>query len=262
MATVAASPIRSVRERNRYELTRTIVAEARRQLATQGAAGLSLRSVSRELGMASSAIYRYVASRDELLTLLIVDAYDALGAAVERAVARVASRGPEERFRAFATALRRWALAHPHEYALLYGSPVPGYRGTDQTTRAAARTTTVLAGLLRDATSSAAAATAPGTGTATGTVTAAAGSAAGSADPEPPRILWPELARLLATPVFAEADGTPATIPRPVLVRGLMAWVELFGLISFELFGQFAHAIERPEQLYLHAVDVMIADLF
>lgn len=84
----------------------------------------------------------------------------------------------------------------------------------------------------------------------------------GSADPEPPRVLWPELTRLLATPVFAQADGTPATIPRPVLIRGLMAWVELFGLVSFELFGQFANAIERPDQLYLHAVNVMIADLF
>lgn len=241
MATAAASPISSVRERNRRELTQAIVSEARRQLATEGAAGLSLRSVSRELGMASSAIYRYVASRDELLTLLIVDAYDAMATAVERAVARVASRGPDERFRTFALALRRWSLAHPHEYALIYGSPVPGYRGTAETTRAAARLTTVLAGLLREGANPVSPAT---------------------SDPEPPRVLWPDMARLLATPVFAGADGRPATLPRPVLMRGLMVWVELFGLISFELFGQFTDTIERTDQLYLHAVNLMIGDLF
>ena len=75
--------------RVREELTLQIIATARRHLATEGAAGLSLRAVARELGMASSAVYRYVASRDELLTLLIVDAYDALGEAVERAEAKV-----------------------------------------------------------------------------------------------------------------------------------------------------------------------------
>ena len=84
------------RARVRAELTREIVEAARRQLATDGAAGLSLRAVARELGMASSAVYRYFASRDELLTALIVDAYDAIGAAAEEAEAAVprAPHGP------------------------------------------------------------------------------------------------------------------------------------------------------------------------
>ena len=71
--------IKGVRERARAEITAEITAEARRQLAVDGATGLSLRAVARELGMVSSGIYRYVASRDELLTLLIIEAYDALG---------------------------------------------------------------------------------------------------------------------------------------------------------------------------------------
>ena len=239
-ATGAESPTQSVRERNRRDPTRVIVAEARRQSAADGAAGLSLRSVARELAVASSAIHRYVAGRDERRTLLIVDAYHASGSAVERSAARAASRGPDERFRAFAIALRRWAPAHRHEYALIYGSPAAGGRGTAEKTRAAARSTTVLAGLVRDA----------------------ANPAATVADSEPPRVLWSELTRLLATPVFAGADGKPAPIPRPVLVRGLLAWTELLGLISIELFGQFAIALERTEQLYLHAVNVIVADLF
>ena len=74
----------TVRDRVRAELTAEITAVARRQLAEVGAAGLSLRAVAREVGMASSAVYRYFASRDELLTRLITDGYDALGAAAAR----------------------------------------------------------------------------------------------------------------------------------------------------------------------------------
>ena len=82
------------RARVRAALTREIVDAARRHLAVDGAAGLSLRAVARELGMASSAVYRYFPSRDDLLTALIVDAYDALGAAAEEAEAAGAAGGP------------------------------------------------------------------------------------------------------------------------------------------------------------------------
>ncbi|NUK23070.1 helix-turn-helix domain-containing protein, partial [Streptomyces lunaelactis] len=79
--------IRGARERARIEVTAAIKDEARKQLAAEGAAKLSLRAVARELGMVSSALYRYFPSRDELLTALIVDAYDAVGAAAETALA-------------------------------------------------------------------------------------------------------------------------------------------------------------------------------
>jgi AcrR family transcriptional regulator len=70
---------RTIRERARAELTREIKEAARRQLAAEGAQRLSVRAVERELGMVSSALYRYFPSRDDLLTALIVDAYDAPG---------------------------------------------------------------------------------------------------------------------------------------------------------------------------------------
>src|SRR5580704_8392673 len=82
-----ASRAATVRERARAELSREIKEEARRQLAASGADGLSLRAVAKELGMVSSALYRYYPSRDDLLTMLIIDAYDALGAAAEGAIA-------------------------------------------------------------------------------------------------------------------------------------------------------------------------------
>jgi AcrR family transcriptional regulator len=118
---------RTARERVRAELIREITEIARRQLATEGAAGLSLRAVAREMGMVSSAIYRYFPSRDDLLTALIIDGYNAVGTAVEKADAAWPAEDYAGRWLAACRAVREWALAHPHEYALVYGSPVPAY---------------------------------------------------------------------------------------------------------------------------------------
>ena len=116
------------RAQARAAMTADIKRIARSHLAEHGADGLSLRAVARDLGVVSSAVYRYVASRDELLTLLIIDAYDAVGEAAERAAADDGA-GAEARWVRTCCALRSWAVAHPHDYALVYGSParVRGY---------------------------------------------------------------------------------------------------------------------------------------
>src|SRR5689334_9606890 len=105
-----------VRARVRAELTREIAEVARQHLASDGAAALSLRAVARELGMASSAVYRYFPSRDDLLTALIVDAYNALGDAAEQADAERPRSDLLGRWQAACAAVRTWAIAHPHEY--------------------------------------------------------------------------------------------------------------------------------------------------
>src|ERR1700757_4132856 len=128
----------TARERARAELTREIKEEARRQLAAAGADALSLRAVARELGMVSSALYRYYPGRDELLTALIIDAYDALGEVAERAISSAGGSG-RARWIAACRAVRDWARSNPHEYALIYGSPVPGYRAPEATIGPAAR---------------------------------------------------------------------------------------------------------------------------
>ncbi|GAB3890218.1 hypothetical protein GCM10027612_34050 [Microbispora bryophytorum subsp. camponoti] len=142
---------RTARERVRAELIREITDIARRQLATEGAVGLSLRAVAREMGMVSSAIYRYFPSRDDLLTALIIDGYNALGEAVERADAACARDDFAGRWLAVCRAVRTWALAHPHEYALLYGSPVPGYAAPQDTVAAAVRDTAVYGRIVAEA---------------------------------------------------------------------------------------------------------------
>ena len=113
---------------------RDIVRIGRAHLATDGAAALSLRAVARDLGVVSSAVYRYVASRDELLTLLVVDGYDELGDAVDAALAQVDRADHAGRMVAIGRAVRAWALAEPATYALLFGSPVPGYEAPAERT--------------------------------------------------------------------------------------------------------------------------------
>ena len=145
------SVLRAARERTRAEITRQILDAARRHLATEGASGLSLRAIARELGASSSAVYRYVASRDELLTRLIVAAYDALGAAAEAQEAAVARADLAGRWSAVCGAVRGWALANPNEYALIYGTPVPGYTAPPATIAPAARVSNALLGILAEA---------------------------------------------------------------------------------------------------------------
>lgn len=214
----------SARARARIEVTAAIKDEARRQLAAEGAAKLSLRAVARELGMVSSAIYRYFPSRDDLLTALIIDAYDSVGEAAEAAHSAAAEAGPVRLWTAVCEAIREWALAHPHEYALIYGSPVPGYKAPETTIPAAARVGFVLIGIVRDAR-----------------------MGPGLVLPPLPADLEAEAERM--TGDFA-SDLPPAAAPALVA-----AWAQLFGLIGFELFGQFHGVVEEREAFFRNAAE-------
>jgi AcrR family transcriptional regulator len=222
MLSMANAPM-TARARARAELVEEIKAAGRRQLAEVGASELSLRAVARELGMVSSAVYRYFASRDELLTALLVDAYDALGAAAEEAAADRRG-GFEARWLRVATAIRAWAVEHPHEYALLYGSPVPGYQAPGATIPAAARPPVAALGVVADA------------------------MAAGEIDPRPTA----SVSRALRADLERLRVGVPGDLPDEVLVRSLYAWTQVFGGISFELFGHLNNVVEAPADLFTH----------
>lgn len=210
------------RARARVEVTAAIKDEARRQLAAEGAAKLSLRAVARELGMVSSALYRYFPSRDDLLTALIIDAYDSLGAAAEAAHAEVASAEHVRRWTVACEAVRSWALAHPHEYALIYGSPVPGYSAPESTVEAAARVGRLLIGIVRDA-----------------------HQGRGVAARPLPGALRSEAERMAA-------DLAP-DLPPAVIAPMVAAWAQLFGLVGFEVFGQFQRVIEDRSEFFSYA---------
>ncbi|MFH9138005.1 TetR/AcrR family transcriptional regulator [Streptomyces sp. NPDC017524] len=217
------STIRGARERARIEVTAAIKDEARKQLAEEGAAKLSLRAVARELGMVSSALYRYFPSRDDLLTALIVDAFDAIGAVAERAAEeRAGAAPPAERWIAVACAVREWGLAHPHEYALIHGSPVPGYTAPMDTVGPASRVGLVLIDIVR--------------------------TASRAED-----LAVPSLAPELRSDAERMAAEFAPDVPPAAVAALIAAWAQLFGLISFELFGQFNRVVEAREPLFRQA---------
>jgi AcrR family transcriptional regulator len=251
--TVTQSASRTARDRARAELTREIKDEARRQLAAHGAQGLSLRAVARELGMVSSALYRYFPSRDDLLTALIIDAYDALGEAAEAASAAPPAADIRGRWRAACHAIRNWARAHPHEYALIYGSPVPGYRAPQATIGSAIRVVHVLGGLLADAR--------PDGRDAGGPVLPPSPAPAHLPPAHPPPARGP-LPRELAEQAAIVADAIAPGVPGIVITRGLIAWTQLFGMISFELFGQLVGSIDPADAFFGYAVEQMADFMF
>ncbi|MEU7034573.1 TetR/AcrR family transcriptional regulator [Streptomyces sp. NPDC046237] len=216
--------VQGARARARIEITAAIKDEARKQLAAEGAAKLSLRAVAREVGMVSSALYRYFPSRDDLLTALIVDAYDAVGAAAEQALTAAGPRGTDHlaRWTTVCRAVRTWALSHPHEYALIYGSPVPGYSAPQDTVGPASRVALVLIGIVRDAYTT-----------------------DGIAPPPVPEGLRPEAERMAA-------DFAP-DLPPALAVAMVAVWSQLFGLVSFEVFGQFNRVVEDREAFFTSA---------
>lgn len=217
----------TARARARAGMIEDIKAAAKQRLATEGP-NLSLRAVARDIGVVSSAVYRYFASRDELLTALIIDGYDDLGDAVESAEAAVPRRELAARWTVSGRAVRSWALEHPHEYALLYGSPVPGYAAPQDTVGPASRPVVVLASILRDH------------------------ARRGSAHPTDrlPRTVRADLERVTALPGFED-------IPPAVLARGMTAWAQVFGSLSFELFGRLTGAITDYEAYFEHQLKTM-----
>jgi len=203
------------RQRAHQQTMADILRIAHQQLATEGSAGLSLRAIARELGLVSSAIYRYVPSRDELLTLLIEESYTAFGDAVEAAEGRCRRDDLGRRWLTIGRAVRRWAVANPAEWALLYGSPVPGYHAPpERTTAAGSRVPLLLLGLLADAQLE-----------------------PSQDDPPMTAALHRELERL--------APSLPGELKPEILARGLLAFSSLCGLVSLELFGQFTNTVTQ-----------------
>jgi AcrR family transcriptional regulator len=224
------------RARRRAEVTEAILHTAREHLSTHGAAALSLRAVARDLGMVSSAVYRYVADRDALLTLLLVEAYTEVADAVDSAVADAADRPWDARVLAAARVFRAWAVADPARYALLYGSPVPGYAAPPEATlEPGTRVLRTLVALVAE------------------------GVAAGEVSDTPrgeaaPAALLPDLGRV----------GTDLGLPDhpDVLLRTLRLWAELVGVVSLEVFGQFGDGtFTEPALLSEHGVRVALGEV-
>jgi AcrR family transcriptional regulator len=92
-----------------------------------GTAGISLRGIARELNVTAPALYNYYSRLDDLITDLIVDAFNALADAMIGASEQDGDQRALSRIRAMAMAYRTWAVEHPTDFQLIYGNPIPGY---------------------------------------------------------------------------------------------------------------------------------------
>ncbi|GAA3757166.1 TetR/AcrR family transcriptional regulator [Salinactinospora qingdaonensis] len=219
-----------IRDRVRAEFVAEITEVARRHLAERGAAGLSVRAITRELGMAPSAVYRYFPNRDALLTALIIAAYEGVGDAAGEAESAIDRDDLAGRWTAVFRAVRAWALEHPHEYALIYGSPVPGYAAPRDTTEPATRVVVLLARIAFDAQQ--------GPGLTPANL------------PPTPEELRADVETRIAD-MLAEAPPDRAEIltgiPPETAIGVIEAWTTLFGTVSFELFGHYNKVIDARE---------------
>jgi AcrR family transcriptional regulator len=210
------------RQESREQIAARIVELGRRHLVDRGAAGLSLRAIARDLGMVSSALYRYVSSRDELLTLLLVDAYSDLADTVDGARDTVGDLWSDYVI-AIARAARRWAVAHPAQWALLYGSPVPGYHAPpDRTVGVGTR----VVGAFFDAIAA---------GIATGDI-----RLSNTVAPQP---MSSDFERIRQEFGFPGDDS--------VVAKCFLLWAGVLGAISLEVFGQYgADTLTDPEVVF------------
>jgi AcrR family transcriptional regulator len=220
------------RERARQATVEEIKAVARAQMAAEGTAAVTLRAIAREMGMTAPALYRYFGSREELVTALVTDAYNALADAMTAAVEAVPADRHARRLLAAFGAFRAWALEHPTEFALIFGSPIPGYVAPEETRPAGRRHTDLLVGLLAEAV------------------------AAGALDPARIDLRVPDsLGRQVAA--FQRRLGGPG-LPPVVLAFGLSAWARLHGLVTLEVFGHLGQAIGDGSALFEQEMDAII----
>ncbi len=101
-----------------------------------GTNGLSVREITRRMGMSASAFYHYYPSLNDLITVLIVDSFKAMAAAVARArdEARAAKQPPVEQLLTMAHGIRHWGLEHAVRFQLIYGTPLAGYAAPAEVT--------------------------------------------------------------------------------------------------------------------------------
>jgi len=206
-----------MRERYRAHVRHEVKQAALRQLAEAGPAAVSVSAIGKQLGVSGPALYRYFASRDELLTELAIDAYHDLADALSAAASRAPGPDPRARLEGLARAYRSWALAQPHRYRLLYGPPLPGYDAhAERLVGASQHAMSQLLDVLREF---------------------GDGTIAPSAEP---------LASQLAAWAQRQDPGLdPATALRAVLI-----WSRLHGIVSLEIAGNFTSMGIDPGQLF------------
>lgn len=218
------------REQQRENTREEIKALARAQMSKDGTAGISLRGIAGEMGLTVTALYRYFASRDDLITALILDGFNAQADALEEAIAR---RDPDDYSGQLYDALmtyRAWAVDHWTDYQLLYGNPIPGYEApADLTVPAASR---ILTAMVR--------------------VLVMAHQAGKLHLPPEYQDIPPHIAAHMAQ--IPGAEG----VPPQVIYLGVVGWTRIHGLITLELYDHTPPVIGDPAEFYRREIEALL----
>ncbi|MGW0945997.1 TetR/AcrR family transcriptional regulator [Streptomyces sp. NPDC002623] len=230
----------SLRERRRAAATQEILDAAERHLTEHGPQALSLRAVARSLGMTVQALYHYFPSRDTLVTAIIAKAYEDLADAVQAAVDSAAD-DPSTDDRDLPSAVvategyRRWAIAHPEHYQLLYGTPLRDYAAPvdGPTTQAMRRMSLIFQRELFGGFSTAQLAAAD----------------------------TPPLSSALRTHLASFPPDGPDALPPPAIALLLSAWGHMHGLVVLEVFGHTVFVGDHQAEIFRMAMRNMLQDI-
>lgn len=208
---------------------------ARRQMAEHGTAGLSLRGIARELGITAPAIYNYFPRLDDLITALIVDAFTDLADAIRAAEATETSELCGPKIIASCLAYRKWAIAHPTDFQLIYGNPIPGYVAPAEITVPLARRP--FDGLYR--------------------LFLQAYKSGELVIPTAYLPVPPSIAAHFAASPPAPPDGFPEVL----LCLLMSGWARIHGMVMLELFGHLPPVVGDTAGFYRYELDAFWAQL-
>ncbi|WP_025617007.1 TetR-like C-terminal domain-containing protein [Salinispora cortesiana] len=206
--------------------------EAYGRLALSGPEVLVTPSLAETLGLPREDLLNQFPNSNSLLTALVLQAYEAMGASAEKGAtdAREKGLGLLAQWISACDGMRSWAQANPAEYTLIWGPPRPGYCAPPETVIVGARAAVILVDILRRAT-------------------------------EARRIAAPGPADLPLSPgmrcnVRNLANGMLAGLADDLIARLLVTWTQLLGMISYTVYGH-ANEFAAPDAFFEHAATTM-----
>jgi AcrR family transcriptional regulator len=222
---------RPQRRSSTSDLNRRIVTAAWVQIAREGAAALSLRAIARSLKIAAPSIYNYFPDRDNLVTSLIVEAFNSMADFLQNAIISIPETNHAERLRGLGMAYHQWAVTYPERYQLVFGTPIAGYTApTEITIPAAGRSLAILVEVLKSAHS------------------------AGKLRLRIPVPATSGLASMLNEWQRMRAPD----VDREVLYMALSIWVHFHGMISLEIGNLFPPFIHEPIEVYRRELNIYV----
>lgn len=222
------------REERRPDLLTAIKDSAWKQIAEFGASALNLRAIARDLGIAAPSIYNYFPNRDNLVTMLIVDAYNSLADAQEAAFVDIVNEKHAERVSALGFAYREWAVTYPQRYQLIFGTPIPNYHAPEEVTiPAAARALVPLTKAIQNIFST------------------------GNLRTERFAPMMPELKSMLGA--WQEFEGGSDL---EVLYLALVIWSRVHGLVMLEISNQLPGFFYDPTELFRREINNILVQYF